>query len=130
MDDTLILAIIFSAQALVFILAMVHLNWRQAKKRKDRELREFIAQSLEDWPIERALSDWLETATTEGRARFILNDWLKAEISEGLTKYTLDDWLKVALTNWQVKDLLREQIREVVESEVRSQLLDAKLKAA
>ncbi len=130
MDDMWILAIVLSAEAFVFILVMLYWSWERSKEQKEMELKKFIAQSLEEWPVDRALNDWLETATTEGRARFILNDWLKAEISEGLTKYTLDDWLKVALTNWQVKDLLREQISEVVEMEVRSQLLDAKLKAA
>ena len=113
MDDTLILAIVLSAEMFALILAMAYLNWQQSKKRKEWELRDFIAQSLEEWPVDRALNDWLKTAT-----------------SEGLAKYTLDDWLKVALTNWQVREVLREQIREVVESEVRSQLLDAKLKAA
>ncbi|MYB11442.1 MAG: hypothetical protein F4Y28_15910 [Acidimicrobiia bacterium] len=130
MDDMWILAIVLSAEAFVFILVMLYWTWERSKEQKELELKKFIAQSLEDWPIEQALSDWLETATSEGRARFILNDWLKAEISEGLTKYTLDDWLKVALTNWQVRDLLRKQIREVVEVEVRRQLQDANLKAA
>ena len=96
MDDVWILTIVLGAGALVLTLVMLYSSWKLGKEQRDLELKKFIAQSLEEWPIERALSDWLETATTEGRARFILNDWLKAEISEGLTKYTLDDWLKAA----------------------------------
>lgn len=113
MDDMWILAIVLSAEAFVFILVMLYSSWKLSKVQREWKLKKFIAQSIEDWPVERALNEWLETATTEG-----------------LAKYTLDDWLKAALTNWQVKDVLRKQIREVVEVEVRRQLLDANLKAA
>ena len=84
-----------------------------AKMQEQRDLQDFIAQSLGEWPVEKALNSWFETAT-----------------SEGLAKYTLEDWLKTALTNWQVRDVLRNQISDIVETEVRNQLLDARLKAA
>ena len=113
MDDMWILGIIFSAQALIFILAMAHLNWQQAKMRKERELREFIAQSLEEWPVEQALIEWLNAA---------LVNWP--------VERTLEDWLKTSLDKWPANEVLRKQIREVVEVEVRRQLLDANLKAA
>lgn len=130
MDDTMILTTVLSAQALVFILAMLYLNWKQAKERKERDLKNFIAQSLEDWPVERALNDWFETATSDWKVKGALDDWLKTEISEGLTKHTLENWLKTELAKWPVKDVLRKQICEIVEIEVRRQLLDASLKAA
>ncbi|MCY3911412.1 MAG: hypothetical protein OXF99_07840 [bacterium] len=96
MDDMSIIAIIFSAQAFVFILVMAPMTWKQAKERKERELRDFIAQSFEEWPV----------------------------------KTALEDWLKTALANWPVNNVLREQVSEIVETEVRRQLLDAKIKAA
>ena len=113
MDDTLILTIVLIAWAFVAILVMLYFQWEWSKERKERELKHLIAESLQDWPVEKALNDWLKTAT-----------------SKGLPKYTLEDWLKIALTDWQVRDVLKKQIDEIVEAEVRRQLLDARLKAA
>ncbi len=147
MDDTLILTIVFCAWGLAAILVMLYFQWKWSKEQKERELKEFIAESLQDWPVERSLNDWFETAATEGRARSTLEDWLKTAISEGrarytlndwletattegMAKYTLEDWLKTALASWPVREELRKQIGEIVEAEVRRQLLDANLKAA
>ncbi len=130
MDDMLILTIVLSAEAFIFILAMLYLNWKQGKVRKELELKAFIAQSFEEWPVESALNDWFEAATSEGLAQYALNDWFKTATSEGLAKYALEDWLKSALAKWPVRDVLKEQIRDIVEAEVRKQLLDARLKAA
>ena len=113
MDDALILTIVFCAWGLAAILVMLFFHWIWSKEQREWELKKFIAESLQDWPVERALNDWFEAAANEGRAR-----------------YTLDDWLKTALTNWQVRDVLEKQISSIVESEVRKQLLDARLKAA
>ena len=113
MDDMLIPTIVLSAEAFVFILVMIYLNWKWGKERKKRELKDFIAQSIADWPVEGALNDWLKTAAGEGLAKYALQDWLKAEVA-----------------SWPVREVLREQISEIVESEVRRQLLDAKLEAA
>lgn len=88
-------------------------DWKSGKERKEREMKDFIAQSIADWPVERALNDWLKTA-----------------VGEGTAKYTLQDWLKTEVASWPVREVLREQISEIVEGEVRRQLLDAKRKAA
>ncbi len=113
MDDTLILTIVFCAWGLAAILVMLYSQWKWNKEQKERELKRFIAESLQDWSVERALNDWLKTAT-----------------SKGLAKYTLEDWLKTALASWPVREELRKQIGEIVEAEVRRQLLDANRKAA
>ena len=130
MDDTLILTIVFCAWGLAAILVMLYFQWEWSKEQKERELKKFIAESLQDWPVERALNDWFETAASEGRAKYTLEDWLKTAVDNGRAKYTLEDWLKTALTDWQVRDVLKKQIDEIVEAEVRRQLLDARLKAA
>ena len=113
MEDMWILTIVLSAEMFVFTLVLLYMSWKSGIERRERELKHFIAQSLAEWPVERALNDWLKTA-----------------ISEWPAKYTLQDWLKAEVASWPVKDVLREQISEIVESEVRRQLLDAKLKAA
>ncbi len=147
MDDTLILTIVFCAWGLAAILVMLYFHWIWSKEQRERELKKFIAESLQDWPVERALNDWFETAASEGRARYTLEDWLKTATSEGRAKYTLNDWLetatteglakhrlenwlKTALASWPVREELRKQIGDIVESEVRRQLLDARLKSA
>ncbi len=113
MDDMLVLTIVLGAQASAFIIAMLYMIWKPTKEEKERELKDFIAESFEGWPVETALNDWLKTATSKGQA-----------------KYVLEDWLKTALGSWKVKEALREQINDIVEAEVRKQLLEARLKAA
>ena len=130
MDDTLILTIVFCAWGLAAILVMLYFQWKWSKEQKERELKRFIAESLQDWPVERVLNDWFENAASEGRAKYTLNDWLETATTEGLAKYTLEDWLKTALASWPVREELRKQIGEIVEAEVRRQLLDANRKAA
>ncbi|WP_419847674.1 hypothetical protein [Candidatus Poriferisocius sp.] len=147
MDDVWALTVMTGILGVAIFLMSFYKEWKWKKERKEWELKDLIAESLQDWPVESALNDWFETAVSEGRAKYPLNDWfetavsegrakytledwLKAEIDKGSVKYTLEDWLKTALTDWQVREVLKKQIGEIVEAEVRRQLLDAKLKAA